>query len=264
MRPTGINIDRSLIEHIPGGFLAFGAGADIDQAFDSAVTMERFELGTNGVVPSLADVDPTAPRTVHNDVVHPHQAVASLLEEAVAAAPGTVLAQAVAPLTSYKHERRRLLLDSIEHSYPARPGLILPLAAALRAEIDAALLPAERSLFVGAELATLPRRRFKVSAQPVRGPRQTRYAVLEGERVVEIHPSQSLARKAAIARAKAAVDVLELHVRPFVGRNEGEPFVVVRRHLVSQRATVKVVLATPKNPERVRVLGWVFAGRTAG
>lgn len=263
MRNSGIIIERSTIEHVPGGFITFGPGTDIDQALDAAVTVERFELGTNGLVPSLADVDPAAERLVRDGIVHPYRAIEMLLRAAETIEPGVVMAQAVAPLTAFKHERRRIVLESVGHHYPATTGLILPLSSSLRDEIEGTLAEHERAGLVGVELVAAPRRRFKVAAQPVRGPRQTRFAIFDGERVVEIHPNQSAARKAAVARAKAAGDVIELHVRPYVGRNEGEPFVVVRRHLVAQRATLKAVLATVKNPERVRCAGWVFAGRLA-
>jgi hypothetical protein len=261
MSSTEIRIERSLMQGVPGGFIAFGSGSDIDQAFDAAVTIERFELGTNGQIPSLADVDPAADRVVRGAIMHPHQAIAQLLDDVLAQEPGIVLAQAVAPLNAYKHERRRFVLESLEHNYPQDCGLIVPLATALRAEVEGLLPEADRASLVGIELVSAPRRRFKVGATPVRGPRQTRFAIMSGNYVLELHDNQAAARKAAMLRAKEATDALELEIRPYVSRNDGEPFLRIQRRLVTQRATVKAVLAAEKNPQRQRCAGWIFAGR---
>lgn len=263
MSNTEIRIERALLQGVPGGFIAFGSGGDIDQAFDAAVTIERFELGTSGQVPSLADVDPAAERVVRGDTMHPHQALAELLDLVYEQEPGVVLAQAVAPLNAYKHERRRFVLESLEHSYPQNCGLILPLDSALRAEVEGLLPEEDRARLVGVELVSTPRRRFKVSAMPVRGPRTTRFAVMSGNYVLDLHANQALARKAAMLRAKESTDALELEIRPYVSRNDGEPFLRIERRLVTQRATIKAVLATEKNPQRQRCAGWVFVGRHA-
>ena len=265
MSRPGFVVERSMVRHIPGAFIAFGPGADIDRALDAAVTVERFELGTSGSVASLADLDPAAPRTVHTEPTHPYTALDLVIAALPESPRGTLVAVAVTPMSAWKHERRRVRLDGVQHRLPDTPGLLLPLDEGLRASLVEGLPGQDAAgALVGAELLAEPRRRFKVKATTVKGTRKAGYAVFDGETMVEIHPNVSLARKAAVLRAKAGHGPMRLSVRPWIGRGEdASPYVVVERSMVAQKAPVRVYLATEKRPENRKCVGWIFAGRLA-
>lgn len=261
MSKPGFVVERGMVAHLPGAFIAFGQGPDIDRALDAAVTVERFELGTSGVVASLADLDPAAPREVHAEPVHPYTALDRIMTALPESERGQLLAFAVTPMSAWKHEKRRIRLDGITYPLPDTPGLLLPLPASVR-ETVTPLLGEDAPRLVGVELLTEPRRRYRVKATGIKGPRKAGYAVFDGEKLLEVHPSSSLARKAAILRAKEGSGAMRLSIRPWIGRNEdASPYVVVERALVSQKAPVRVHLATEKRPENRKCVGWIFAGR---
>jgi hypothetical protein len=142
------------------------------------------------------------------------------------------------------------------------PGLLLPLATGLRETLTSVMSAEDAARLVGVELLAPPRQRYKVKATGVKGPRKAGYAIFDAERVLEVHPSSSLARKAAITMAKAGNGAMRLSIRPWIGRNEdADPYVVVERIMVSQKAAVRVHLATEKRPENRKCVGWIFAGR---
>jgi hypothetical protein len=258
---SSFTVNRAWMSDIAGGFIAFGPGLDVDQAMDAAVTSERFELGVSGMVPSLGDVNPASERSLRQSPTHHYLAVSGLHAETAVAAPGFLAAQAVYPLSAYKHERRRLVLEGTDFAVPTLPGLALPLHASLRDRVIAEIAPEEAATLVGVEVVSAPRAKFKVIAAPVKGPRVSAHAVMSGQTVLEIHPSQSLARKAAMAMARAAAGEMHLEIRPFVSRNDRDPFVRIERVMIARKVVVKAVFASLKNPEKARVAGWVFAGR---
>lgn len=262
MSKPGFTVERSMVGHLSGAFIAFGPGADIDRALDAAVTVERFELGTSGVVASLADLDPAAPRSVIAEPAHPYLGLDRAMRALPSSERGTLLAIAVTPMSAWKHERRRVRIEGIEHALPDVPGLLLPLGDTLRETLLTGLPADDRPRLVGVELLGEPRRRYKVKATGVKGPRKAGYAIFDGERVIETHPTSSLARKAAIAMAKAGNGTMRLSIRPWIGRNDdAAPYVVVDRTMTSQKAAVRLHLATEKRPENRKCVGWIFAGR---
>lgn len=262
MSKPGFVVERGMVAHLPGAFIAFGMGPDIDRALDAAVTVERFELGTSGTVPSLADLDPAAPRTVHGEPVHPYIALDRVMAALPTSERGLLIAQAVTPLNAWKHDRRRVRVEGTTHRFPDTPGLLLPVEDGLRDVLLAGLPAEDTARFVGAELLGEPRRRYKVKATGIKGPRKAGYAIFAGEKLLETHPSISLARKAAVALAKAGTGELALSIRPWIGRNDdAAPYVLVERAMVVQKAAVRVHLATEKRPENRRCVGWILAGR---
>jgi len=262
MPKPGFTVERSMVTRIPGAFIAFGPGADIDRALDAAVTVERFELGTSGVVASLADLDPAAPRSIVSEPVHPYRALDQVMRALPTSERGHLIAFAVTPMSAWKHERRRVKVDGIEHHLPDTPGLLLPLDTGLRGTLLAQLPAEDAGRLVGGELLAEPRRRYKVKATGVKGPRKAGYAIFDGDRLVAVHPNSSLARKAGVAMAKAGSGAMRLSIRPWVGRNEdAAPYIIVERALASQKAAVRVHLAVEKRPENRKCVGWIFAGR---
>lgn len=262
MSKPGFTVERGMVAHIPGAFIAFGQGVDIDRALDAAVTVERFELGTSGVVASLADLDPAAPRSVHAEPVHPYRALDQVMGSLPTSERGHLIAVSVTPMSAWKHERRRIRVEGVEHQLPDTPGLLLPLETGLRETLVSQLAVEDAGRLVGAELLAEPRRRYKVKATGVKGPRKAGYAIFDGDRLVEIHPSSSLARKSAVAMAKVGNGAMRLSIRPWIGRNEdASPYVIVERVLAAQKAAVRVHLATEKRPENRKCVGWIFAGR---
>lgn len=262
MSKPGFTVERSMVEHVAGAFIAFGPGADIDRALDAAVTVERFELGTSGSIPSLADLDPAVDRVVHDEPVHPYVGLDRLLAALGESDRGRLLAQAVTPMSAWKHERRRVKVDGVDLRLPDTPGLLLPIGPELRENVLAGCTSEEGQRFVGAELLAAPRRRYKVKATSVKGSRKAGYAIFDGDRLVEVHPTGSLARKAAVLRAKTGAGAMRLSIRPWIGRgDDAAPYVTVERVMVVQRAAVRVHLATEKRPENRKCVGWIFAGR---
>lgn len=259
MANPGFELNRKVISGVEGGFIAFGLGKDIDEAFDAAVTTDRFELGSSGLVPSVVDVDPSTGKSVLGEGRHPWEAVNLLVGAAAGAERGSVLACSVTTLTAWRQTKTRLVLDDAAIELPDQVGLVLPVSTSLDHAVRAAL-PAGAAL-VSVEMVRPPKRRYKVTATSVKGPRKPGYAVIENGTVLSIHPNASLARRAAVDAAKASPAARSLEVRPWISRNETDPYLHVTRGLVAQKAVVKAVTAELKNPEKTKTVGWLFAGR---
>jgi hypothetical protein len=251
-------IERSVIAGVDGGFIAFGPGADIDEAFDAAVTTERFELGSSGLLPSIVDVDPAAERRITGAAGHPWAVTSELVRLAGSAERGTVLARSVTSLTAWKLIKTRLLLEDPALRLPDVPGLIIPLDSTLE---EAVRPGAGAGELLGVELLREPRRRYKVIATSIKGPRNAGYAVIEDAKILSVHASASEARRAAMELAKSSPAERHLEVRPHISRNDRDPYLRVDRGIVAQKATVKAITGELKNPDKTRVIGWVFAGR---
>ena len=257
---TAFNIDRSIIAGVEGGFITFGPGVDIDEAFDAAVTTERFELGSSGLLPSIIDVDPAAARTVIGGPGHLWAVTSELVRLAAEATPGTVIAQSVTALSAWRTVKTRVVLDDPSLQLPDTPGLIVPLTESVRTAVAPAISGVDGNL-VAVELLREPRRRYKVVAASVKGPRKAGYAVIENARILSVHANSSEARRAAVALAKESSGERHLEVRPHISRNESDPYLRVDRGIVAQKAPVKAITAELKNPDKTRVIGWIFAGR---
>lgn len=259
MTAAGFTIDRTVVNSIDGGFIAFGPGRDIDEAFDGAVTTDRFELGSSGLVPSIVDIDPAKERRVVGETMHPWEAISLLVAQAAACEKGEIVACSVTSVSAWKHTKSRIVLEDPTLEIADRTGLIFPLGGRLE-EAIATGLP-EGAKLVAAELVREPRRRYKVVATSIKGPRKPGYAVIENGRVISVHPNSSEARRAAVTEAKASVGARRLEVRPWISRNEKDPYLNVERKIVAQKAAIKVVTAELKNPDKTKVVGWLFAGR---
>ena len=257
---AAFNIERSAIAGVAGGFIAFGPGTDIDEAFDAAVTTERFELGSSGLLPSIIDIDPAADRTVTGEAGHPWAVTSELVQLAGDAVPGTVLACSVTALTAWRLTKTRIVLDDPTLHLPDTPGLLIPLRADVRAAVEPMLTEVAGEL-VAVELLREPRRRYKVIASSIKGPRKAGYAVIEASHIISVHGNASEARRAAMTLAKESKAERHLEVRPYISRNEHDPYLRVDRGIVAQKAPVKAVTAVLKNPEKNRTVGWIFAGR---
>lgn len=253
-----------------GGFVAFGLGADVDEALDFAATSDRLAVGDSGLIPSAAGIDPAAPRLETADPVHPLYALTRALDALGSMEPGVVAAQAVQPLGDFRHRRVRVLLDDPTLILPDDAGIIehpdpLALAAASVAVAATDTPVSADELVVQLELTRPPKRRFKAAAEPVRGPMSKTWAVyaVGDPTPLVVLPSQSEARRWAMARARdKEAGAMSLEVRPVVGRNDGEAFIRIERRCVSLKAPLKVTIAEPK--DRVRVNGWIFYGRLGG
>jgi hypothetical protein len=253
------SVDRRVVAGVPGGFVAFGAGADVDDAFDAAVTGERFDVGSAGLVPSIVDVDPSAPRELGEVPGHPLAVLGSLLGRLEETPSGHLLAAPVTTTSAWRTTRTRLVLETTNLSWPDTAGPVLPLGRDNEAEIRTQLtgdLP-----LLWAELVSPPRRRFKVVTEAVKGPLSRRFGVYAHETLLEVCDTAALARRAAVTRAKEHPSAIALQVRPYISRNVDDPHVRVSKVLVAQRATLRVMTGELKNPEKARIAGWVFAGR---
>jgi len=259
MTNPGFTLDRNVISGVKGGFIAFGLGKDIDEAFDAAVTTDRFELGSSGLVPSVVDVDPSTDKQIVGEGRHPWEAINLLVGAAANAEQGAVIACSVTTLSAWRQTKTRLVLDDATLELPDQIGLVLPVSTSLDHAVRSAL-PGGAAL-VSVELVRPPKRRYKVTATSIKGPRKPGYAVIENGTVLSTHPNSSLARRAAVETAKASQAVRNLEVRPWISRNDTDPYLRVTRAMIAQKAVVKAVTAELKNPEKTKTVGWVFAGR---
>lgn len=260
------DFDRSWLPQVPGVFVSYGAGADVDAAFDDAALSDRFDYGTTGLVPSLATFDPAAEHDVHDHPVHRHLAWREALDFLTHAEPGALAAFAVAPLRDFKHRNAAVIVTDPAVRAPLEPIELFAYPELFAAATDLVELEAGE-FFASASLPRMGSVRYKAAALSVPGPKVTRFGVYAAGTFepISVHDSAPLAKKAALvlARDKAA-GPLSLEVRPIVTKEGGQPIVAVSRAVVACKRPVKVLVASPKNPEKpVKTEGWVFAGRMA-
>lgn len=255
-------------EIVGGGFVSFGVGSDIDEAFDYASTSDRLAVGDAGLVPALAAIDPAIERSDHTTPVHPILALTSAYDSLSALEPGDVVAQAVSPLGDYRHRRVKVTIEDLSLSIPTEQGLIEWAAQPLREAVTSAASELENAPTANEDLVQVElqrgQQRFKVAATAIRGPGSRVFAVYAHDcpSPLSVHPTQPEARRWALnlAREKGASTELHLEIRPVIGRNDNEPFIRIDRNRVALKATFRATFAEPKR-DTPRVNGWLFYGR---
>lgn len=275
VEPT-ILLDQ-LAAGVPGAFVTYGPGADLDVAFDAAVAAAGNVHGFTGAHPSLAVADPTRldvttgiPRTLAANVLH----IAGHLNGGALAA-GTVYAYPVAAPSAYTRRRLRLTLDNPADAFGHDVGAIVHLDERSHQQLAEAAAAAGDPFGVQevVESAEVVRRRdrFKPVATVNRGSSAASFALLDpatNTLVATGFPNAGAARREAVARAKMGplstsgpdADIAGLHVIKIVTRPDNQPLIDVRRDRVKHTCVAKVVLAQVKNPDKTRTIGWVFAG----
>lgn len=268
MPPT---VPRVFVDDVPGAFIGFGADADLDAAFDDALTTAWYEVGHAGLVPSVADAESTDV-TVIEDA--PRRPLGASLLVARAALdemePGSVRAIPVAADRFYRRRKLRVRLEDVEIHLPDEPGLVVApdeaiLGALSGAGEDAGAPVSEAELLERLELAAV-RRRFKPLVTVNRGPSARHFALdLDGRDLPGGHRTASEARRAAVALAKAGpyddVACYTLSVTGRTGREGDLPLISIERRLVAQRARLVATYATEKDPLKTKTSGWIFYGR---
>lgn len=268
--------DSFLAEH-PALFISYGAGADIDEAFDEATAAAGNEHGYTGAHPSLAAADADTVTAAGTRAV-PGPAAALTLGAAFAASeltPGVVHAFPVAVSSAFTRRRARVTLTDTSLVVPSTPGPLGHLDDALREAVLGALRDAGAPLEETEQLESVEvvrvRSRYKPVATPIPGKSQSSFALLDpatDQIVAKGFANAGEARRHAVAQAKvgplstvgtdpetAALEVIK------VTRREGDqPLVRVARDRVRTTIVLKVVMVTEKNAARTKVAGWLFAG----
>lgn len=251
------------------GAAGFGAGADMDEAFDEAVAAAGEVHGFAGLHASLASSEPDSVVRVGRSAT-PWQAAA---KEATAwardAEPGSVGAWPVAPASAFTWKRPRVVVEgALEVHLGEQPGLVLAEPDGLGALIEERLAEfdedARAGERVGVELVRAAER-YKPVVEVVRKKAAATFAVLDPSTrclVAEGFARASDARRAAVDLAKQGPvgdgPTGELHVVKVAGREGSEPLLRVRRERVKSRLTLRVLLAAEKAPEKTKTVGWLF------
>lgn len=274
----------SQVREVPGAFAAFGPGADVDAAFDEAVSAAGYDYGFAELLPSVTAADPSAVSPVDGEALSVDQAVARMrahIAQAAAAraahaseddetatepAPQPVLAWPVAASAAHSRRRVRVVLDGTDLDMPVSAGVLLDPPAELAAALaEAGVAPGEGEVLERVEVKV--RARFKPVPTPIKDKTEGRFVVVDPATqtiVSDGHAKSSEARRAAVAllKAKPATDLSTGHLEVFKlsGRLGGLPLIRVQRTKVAQRVTVKATFATVKKPGATKVAGWLFAG----
>lgn len=257
--------------------VGFGAGADVDAAFDAAAAESANVHGSTGAHPSLALADPSRIQVVPGATPLPAPAVALAVADFVAdaAVPAGVLhAWPVTTPAAFTRRRARVTITDPALA-PLPVGRLVRLDPAWRQAIGAALADAGTPLGDGELVESVDVVRHRARYKPVvsvnRGKSTATFAVLDPrtDRLISTgHRTAGEARRAAVALAKSGPvttsgpdpDVADLHVVKVTTR-EGLPFVHVARTRVASTTVLKVaVIAAKESARGPRVTGWVFAG----
>lgn len=265
-----LQVDRERYTHVPGMLAQAGEGADMDAALDDAVEVAHDEVGHSGVVPSVADVDPSSVEPKDGPAL-PLEVVVSQAVREVAAdevAPGTLRAARVATPASWKRRKVTLRIDDPDVEI-GKSGTVAVLTAELEGYLREKLVEAgedlDGTLVELVEVRNL-RGRWKPEVTTRKGKRAPKYVavVRETGEVVGEGRTAGEARRAAVAVARAgAVGDLEqytLDIEQRIRLEEG-PVIEVKRARIAQRGSLRITLATEKDPAKTKTAGWLFYGQ---
>lgn len=246
---------------VPGGFLFSADGKDADRALDQALSAAQ-----NGDSPRsqglLDQIDPARLVVVDSAPTHPFSAFREQFDRLLTMPPGGLVALPTAAMSGFSHKRLRFVVTDPTLTLPDDVGLLVPIGVTLTDQAAGHTVSAgfDPGLLVGVELMSVPRRRYKVERETIKGPRTSKWSVWVGKDMLSVHPSLKEARAEGMLQARLGASRVE--VRPWVSRNESDPFLVFHQRLLAQRAVCKAVLATPRRPGAQKIAGWVFAGRS--
>lgn len=258
-------LSRSLL---PGAltFIGLGADPDVDSAFDLASDNAAFEYGVSSGVPNLATADASKIAIRSQDPVSLALALAFARDDLGSSEPGVVMARSICADSRYSRRRVSLTIKDPAVELPAEGPVALdgPLVALLNdlAGTDGA---APGEFLESAEIRSV-RSGYKALATAYQGKPAKSFGVLGPGNVLLLEglPTATEARKAGLELVKAGplddLEQFELSVIGIVRRPEGAPFASIRRHRASQRASVRLVYATPKPTAKVKIISWLFYG----
>ena len=174
-------------------------------------------------------------------------------------------AHAVGNARDWALRRARVALTDTGLVFPEWAAGDEPMVLGADADVDAAvqtaLDEAGKGLADGEVLARITlvglRQRSKVAVSRFPAPSARAHVVVTGERILSRHGSSTEAR--AAAKETAAVHG-QADVWVLAGRTGGAPLLRAQREIVAQRATVTVVVARLRNPDRNRIASWLFSG----
>lgn len=249
-------------------FEVAGVAADIDEAFDAAVS---------AAVDRHGEVHPIT--TVYVDDAATVDQVGTIVEAtaAVRAAIAGGAAFAAAPYAErrfWSFRKVNVKIADPDLDLGVEGTLVGPLPLALDADMVQSLLgsveggtPADGERVEQVELTRLRSRYRPVNSRNVGKLVKTFEARVVGTGVtLAVAEKAAEARREAIAIAKAGpVDGEERYSIEVVAvqRRESGPLYQVDRVRVAQSGAVRVTLVTEKDPAKTKVAGWVFAGTTA-
>lgn len=262
-------------------FTDFGAGADVDCAYDDAVARADERFGSSGAIPTVAGSDPASMLVpAAGQVPALSLAAAQLRATALWAGHGApaLLAIPVRANSAFTRRRSRIVIDTAD---PVTDWLDIPGSLTVLPEELEALLgqlssaqPEERLESV---VVTAARVAVTVSAvrTQVKGS-SNRFVVQDcnGQVISAGHLSASEARRAAVASIRDAarehrrvlddqpLSGLELQVRKLTGRPDDLPLLTVTAAARRTRRVVKLVSISAK-PTPAKVSGWLFIGHSA-
>lgn len=267
-------VDRTRYEDIPGAYVGYGGDADVDAAFDDAAQSARDEYGHLGVVPTVADADPSsvqertgAPLSLESAAV---RAVRHLREGVPA---GEVHAIPVAADTQYKRRKVRVNVDDpaldLGRSSPGPAELTPELEARIRAELAEQGVELQDDETIEKVEVQRLRSRYKPEVTVHKGTKERAFQAIVRETGALVGEGKTAgeARRAAVTAAKegthGTLETYTIDVYQQVRVEGSLPLIEVKRERVLQKGALRVTLHNVKNPEKHKTTGWLFYG-TAG
>lgn len=257
---------RSWVRAIEGAYVSYGAGADIDAAFDDAALSDRFEFGSSGVIPSLDQVDPAGDRVLHAGPLHRHTAWREAIRELPQCPSGALHAIPVAPLKAYRHRTANVTWTDPAIVGPDGPDGLWCYEELLVAASTSVELGDAESVVSGVQ-ARKPSVRYKAAAEAFKGPKEARYVVVPAGQWAPLgeFTTASEARRFALGLARdKSNSQLSLEIRQVSYREGHKPLIAVTRTPIACRRPLRLLVAAPKHPERdLATDGWLFFGRVS-
>lgn len=244
-------------------FADVGEGADIDEAFEDAVDTARVEFGLSGVIPSIASLGASDINVISEHPLPLSRQMILLSREEIE--ENKANARAVALDSQFKRRRSVLKIeDELDLDVLRKDGqLPLELEQELLKRLVDAGVEVTPEEFIEKVEVTSYRARYKPLVIVNRGRNKNTFVVkLEGDDKIRATGSTpGEARREAVRLAKEGeMDEKELYslvVEVSAVRDDGSPLFKIVRERLSQKASVKVTLAQPKNSQ-VKTTSWVF------
>jgi hypothetical protein len=252
--------------HVPGSWITYGDGADLDGAHDDAVSSAWFDLGRTRSTASVIDT-PLADVVIDDAPAVPFDVAVSIAQQRlIDDIDVQSFALRVATPTSYRRRRVAVRVTDPAFTFPSVPGRVEFVSSDLAAHLNSLAETSSGELLGAVELHRAVRAGYKPVVTRNQGKSVTNYGVFIagswGE-PLSVHPSVAEARRWAVATLKAGPvaddETAVLEVRPIISRNDSYAIASVERRRVRQAAAVRLDLWEAK--DQIRLAGWVIAGR---
>lgn len=257
-------VDLAASEHVLNGWITYGAGADLDSAYDDAISSAWFDLGrtrnqSSVIDASLADIEIMQISPLPYD-----SAIAYAQRTLCDTSRVNPIAIAVGRGKNYKIRRVNVKVTDPLFGFSDTIGKLKYVSDELHDHLRVLVGASDVEILGSVQLRRPERSGFKVVSSKNIGKNVTNYEVFiaGGNAPLSTHRTLSEATKCAkeIARKRDLVrnEEIRLEIRGVITRNESNALLTVDRNRVRQSALLRVDVYEAK--ESVKNVGWVIAG----